>query len=66
MNSLRNGLFYSSTEPEIYNVQIEDETINVKTSPAQSINFIARNGLGRRFFVLNKPLRKATYTIRGN
>jgi len=66
MESLRKGLFYSSTGPEIYDIQIKDEEIHVETSPAQTINFIARNGLGRRIVALNKPLNEATYTIRGN
>jgi len=66
MDSLRKGLFYSSTGPEIYDVKIKGETINVKASPAQSVNFIARNGLGRRVFALDKPLSEATYTMKGN
>jgi len=66
MNSIRKGLFYSSTGPEIHDVQIEGETIHVKTSPAQTINFIAKNGLGRRFFAFDKPLNEATYTVKGN
>jgi len=66
MDSLRKGLFYSSTGPEIFDVQIKGETIHVKMSPAQSVNFIARNGLGRRIVAFDKPLSEATYTIKGN
>jgi len=66
MDSLRKGLFYSSTGPEIYDVQIRDGAIHVKTSPVQAINFIARNGLGRRFVAFDKLLSEATYTIKGN
>jgi len=66
MNSLREGLFYSSTGPEIRDVQISGETIHVETSPVQSINFIARNGLGRRIVALDRPLSQASYTMRGH
>ncbi|RJS92615.1 hypothetical protein CW705_02625 [Candidatus Bathyarchaeota archaeon] len=66
MESLRSGLFYSSTGPEIHDVQIRGEEIRVKTSPVQVINFLARNGLGRRFFASDKPIDEATYTIKGN
>jgi len=66
MNSLRKGLFYASTGPEIYDVQINGETIHVKTSPAQSVNFIAKNGLGRRLVAMDKPLSQASYTVKGH
>ena len=66
MESIRDGLFYSSTGPEIYDIQVDDGKIHVKTSPAKSISFIAKNGLGRRFYALNEPLREAVYTVRGN
>jgi len=66
MESLKRGLFYSSTGPEIHDLQIRGEEIHVETSPVQAINFIARNGLGRRFFASDKPINKATYGMRGN
>ena len=66
MESIRRGLFYSSTGPEIHDIQVDDEKIHVKTSPAKSISFIAKNGRGRRSYALNEPLREAVYTVRGN
>jgi hypothetical protein len=66
MESLRRGLFYSSTGPEIRNVEVDDEVIHVESSPASSISFIARNGLGRRVTAHGKPLSRASYAIRGN
>ena len=66
MNSLREGLFYASTGPKIYDVQINGETIHVESSLARSVNFIARNGLGRRMFANKEPLTQASYTAEGN
>jgi len=49
MNSIRRGLFYSSTGPEFFDIKFNDEEIYVKCSPVTSISFISRNGLGFRF-----------------
>lgn len=66
MESLRKGLFYSTMGPEIRDLQVEDEIIRVKSSPARVISFISRNGLGKRFFAHDKPLTEAAYVMRGS
>jgi len=65
MESLRNGLFYSSTGPEILDVEVSNETLRVKTTMVHAINFMANNSLGERFTAAAKPLTEATYKVRG-
>jgi len=64
MESLRKGLFYSTMGPEIRDLQVENEIIRVKSSPARVISFISENGLGRRFFAYDKPLTEAIYRVK--
>jgi hypothetical protein len=45
LHALRNGRFYASTGPEIYNVQVEDDEVVIRCSPAASIHAI-----GNRWF----------------
>jgi len=66
MNSIRNGLFYSSNGPEIIDVDIDGDLIRVKSSPVKAVSFIANNGYGRRFTALNNPLVEVEYKPRGN
>jgi len=66
MNSLRNGLFYSSNGPEIFALDIDEKSIRVKSSPAKAINFITKNGLGERFTALNEPIMDAEYRLKGS
>ncbi len=40
LNALRNGAFYSSCGPEIYDFRVEDGVASVKCSPVSSIQFI--------------------------
>lgn len=68
MESLREGLFYSSCGPEFKELEIQKESIYVKTSPVSSITFIA-NGMnsGKRFASPKRKLiKKAEYKIKGN
>jgi len=66
MESIRKGLFYSSNGPEIFDVNVTEESVTVKSSPAKAISFITKNGLGQRFTAMNKPMTEAKYLLRGN
>ena len=66
MESLRKGLFYSSTGPEIYDLEFKRKSITVTTSNAASICFIGKNGWGKCFNSKNKNLKQATYKITGH
>ncbi len=48
MDALRRGLYYSSTGPEIVDLQITDSKIAVKTSPVRSIALVSAPGAGGR------------------
>jgi predicted metal-dependent phosphoesterase TrpH len=65
MDALRSGLFYSSNEPEIFDVEVTAESIIVKSSPARAVSFITKNGLGERFTALGEPIVESRYEIRG-
>jgi len=65
MESLRSGLFYSSNGPQILDMEVNEDSVHVKTSPARAITFIANSSMGRRFTSLNGPLREAEYTTTG-
>lgn len=65
MNSIRNGLFYSSNGPEIFDVDVDEDSVYVKSSPAKSINFITMNGHGERFTSVSEPMVEAEYKLRG-
>jgi predicted metal-dependent phosphoesterase TrpH len=65
MASIKNGLFYSSNGPKIFNISIKNGLIKVKSSPSRSINFITQNGFGKRFTNQKNPLVEAKYKIGG-
>jgi hypothetical protein len=65
MNALRNGLFYSSSGPEIHDVDFQDGFIRLRSSPARVISFIANTALGERFTAQDKPICEAEYKMRG-
>jgi hypothetical protein len=46
--ALREGSFYSSTGPEIREVTVGDETIEIRCSPAQSVTLLAGRAKGAR------------------
>lgn len=49
INAIRNGEFYASQGPEIYDFFVEDGTAHVKCSPAARITFITYETRGRSF-----------------
>jgi len=67
MEALRNGMFYSSTGPQIEDVQIEDECISVVTSPVKTITFVSDNGKGRKWTApKDSTITQAYYKLRGD
>jgi hypothetical protein len=48
LDALRNGLFYGSTGPEILAVSVDDETVEVRCSPAASVTLFAGRVWGAR------------------
>ena len=46
-NALKNGDFYASEGPEIYELYVEDGVVTVKCSPSQSVNFSTSSRRGR-------------------
>jgi len=67
LESIKKGLFYSSTGPVIYDVEIKDNTIRVRTSPVSVISFLAYESRGRKYETTHsKYLTEAIYTIKGH
>ncbi|MCX8081878.1 MAG: CehA/McbA family metallohydrolase [bacterium] len=62
--SIKKGHFYSSTGVSIKNISLEDNIISVECDPAEYIDFIGYNSLGKRFS--GKDIRYAEYQIKGN
>jgi hypothetical protein len=48
LDALRNGLFYSSNGPAIHEVEVDDEGVTVRCSPASSVTLYAGKGRGAR------------------
>lgn len=46
--ALRTGSFYASTGPELHAVQVEDDAVTVRCSPAASVTLLAGRGRGAR------------------
>jgi len=65
MASIRRGLFYSSTGPEIRDIHFGEDRIYVSTSPAKTISFVSNSGLGERHTAEGGYLTEAAYTLRG-
>ena len=64
MEALRTGAFYSTLGPEIEDIDIVDNEMTVKCSPAQSIVFKGAQSRGRRVLPPSgELLHEATYTI---
>ncbi|MCW4051177.1 MAG: hypothetical protein NWE89_15750 [Candidatus Bathyarchaeota archaeon] len=62
MESIRKGLFYSSTGPEIKNIAIDDDgVVSVECSPVKYISFVSTPSLGMKFYAEAEPLTGATY-----
>lgn len=60
MSSIRRGLFYSSTGPEIKKIEVEKDEITVETSPVKSISFVSTPALGDKFIAEDEPLSAIT------
>ena len=65
MESIKKGLFYSSSGPIIKNLSLKEKTIKVETSPVSSITFFASPAKGKRFTALS-TINQAEYEIKGN
>ena len=62
MESIRGGLFYSSTGPEIKSIGIDgDGVISVECSPVKTISFVSTPSLGMKFYAEDTPLTHASY-----
>ncbi|MBN2335263.1 CehA/McbA family metallohydrolase [Candidatus Bathyarchaeota archaeon] len=62
MESIRGGLFYSSTGPEIKDISIDgDGLISVECSPVKTISFVSTPSLGMKFYAEDEPLTEVTY-----
>jgi hypothetical protein len=48
LTALQEGNFYSSTGPEILNLAVDDETIEIRCSPARSVTLLAGRSKGAR------------------
>lgn len=64
LNSIKRGLFYSSTGVLIKNLSFKDHLLSVHCSPAKSIDFIGYNASGKRF--TGKDIEGAEYEIKGS
>jgi len=65
MDGLKRGLFYSSNGPSILDVDVSDDSVYVRSSPARAITFVANSSIGERFTASDHPITEATYRVRG-
>ena len=62
MSSIRRGVFYSSTGPEIKEITIDDEgVISLECSPVKEISFVSTPSLGIKNYAESGPLMGASY-----
>ena len=62
MESIRGGLFYSSTGPEIKDISIDGEgVVAVECSAVKTISFVSTPSLGMVFHAMDGPLTGAEY-----
>lgn len=62
LSSIRRGLFYSSTGPEIRDIAIDDEgVISLECSPVKEISFVSTPSLGIKYYAEDSPLTSASY-----
>ncbi|MCM8785470.1 MAG: hypothetical protein NC827_06245 [Candidatus Omnitrophica bacterium] len=64
-NSIKNGLFYSSTGVIIKDLKIEDNTIKISFSPSITVDFIAYGSNGIRIYNEGIEFDYAEYKIKG-
>ena len=65
MRSIRRGLFYSSTGPEIKNIRVGSNRVSVSTSPVNAISFVSNATLGERHTAEGGNLTEAAYKLCG-
>jgi len=64
IDSLKNRLFYSSTGPDIYNIEINNKKIYVKCSPVKRIDLVSNPTLGDVLMARDgKSLTEAEFKI---
>jgi len=62
LESVRGGLFYSSTGPEIKKMAVDGEgVIHVKCSPAKTVSFVSTPSLGMKFHARDGPITSVSY-----
>lgn len=66
LNSVQKGFFYSSFGPEIKDMEIEEKSISVYSSPAVSINFMGQHSVGKTFTAKEGEfITQAIYGLKG-
>ncbi|MCH4191932.1 MAG: CehA/McbA family metallohydrolase [Butyrivibrio sp.] len=68
VTAIRNGSYYSSSGPEIYDWDVNENNVNICCSPAVKINLIADGYVGAGTSVIARPgtyLEKCQIPIRG-
>ena len=65
MESIENGLFYSSTGPSIKDIGVEGGEISVKSSPTREIAFISNTALGVMHTAEEGFIEDASYALKG-
>jgi hypothetical protein len=63
-NALKNGDFYSSTKPEIYELSFEDGLINIKTSPVKTIMLSTDRRMSKRIDADDNMISEVTFDIK--
>lgn len=70
VQAILDGNYYSSSGPEIYDWGIRDNTVYVKCSPVNRVDFIAGNYINAGGSVVSKSredlITEAEFTLRGN
>lgn len=62
LESIRGGLFYSSTGPEIKKIAVDGEgVINVECSPAKTVSFVSTPSLGMKFHARDGPITSVSH-----
>lgn len=62
LESIHEGLFYSSTGPEIKDITVDgDGVIHVECSPASTVSFVSTPSLGMKFHARDRPITSVSY-----
>lgn len=65
MESIKNGLFYSSTGPSIKDIRVEGDEIFVKSSPARSVAFLSNTSSGIMHTAEEGSIEDVSYELKG-